>query len=61
MKPGERMQLTLLLRTPDPTQDSMTVRFWYTESLGTGRVRGPVPQTPYLQSFRMQDYLTGDG
>ena len=32
----------------------------YTESLGTGRARGLVPQTPYLQSFRMEDYLTGD-
>jgi hypothetical protein len=48
---GERMQLTLLIRTPDSAQDSMIVRSWYTEGLCTGRARGLVPQTPYLQSL----------
>jgi hypothetical protein len=59
--PGERAQLTSLIRTPEPAQDSMTARSWYTESLGTGRARGLVPRTPYLQCFRMEGYLTGDG
>ena len=60
--PGKRMQLTLLIRTTDPAHDSMTVWSWYTESLGTGRAREPVPQTPYLQSsgWRIISLATGN-
>jgi hypothetical protein len=59
--PGERPQLTSLIRTPDPSQDSMTVRSWYIpKAWARARARGLVPQTPDLQSFQMEDYLAGD-
>ena len=61
--PGKRMQLTLLIRTPDPAQDSMTVRSWYIPRASAravhehrfGRLR-----TSRVSGWRIISLATGD-